>query len=172
MDVRSLYTNIPITKKLKPLLNNIKTKKPSNKSKHQFSEINIRTEQFYIQLHILFANNRMCNGNKMRSNIRKYLHGYLSGNKNLSINQTKSAITSQIYMTYFSYRQVLKTNYNNLYQKSMKHIPLITKTAAKTSARKFLTILHKKEIDRQSYLHQKSEHPETLKRSIPIRKHD
>ena len=54
----------------------------------------------------------------------------------------------------------------------MKHIPLITKTAAKTSARKFLTILYKKEIDRQSYLHQKSEHPETLKRSIPIRKHD
>ena len=101
MDVRSLYTNIPITKKLKPLLNNIKTKKPSNKSKHQFSEINIKTEQFYIQLHILFANNRMCNGNKMRSNIRKYLHGYLSGNKNLSINQTKSAITSQIYDIFF-----------------------------------------------------------------------
>ena len=37
----------------------------------------------------------------------------------------------------------------------------------KTSTGKFLTTLYRKEIDRQSNCHQKSEHPETLKRSIP-----
>ena len=49
----------------------------------------------------------------MHPNIRKHLHEYIWGNSHLSINQTKSAKQ----MIYFSYRQVLKTNYNNLNQK-------------------------------------------------------
>ena len=48
-----------------------------SKSNHQFSEININFEQFYIQLHKLFTNKSMCNGEKMRPNIRKHLHGYI-----------------------------------------------------------------------------------------------
>ena len=41
-------------------------------------------------------------------------------------------------------------------------------TVAKTSTGKLSTALYKKEIDRQSYLHWKSKHPETLKRSTPF----
>ena len=35
------------------------------KSKHQFSEIYVDAEQFYIQLCKLFDNKKMRNGNKM-----------------------------------------------------------------------------------------------------------
>ena len=40
-------------------------------------------------------------------------------------------------------------------------------TITKTSSGKRLTTLYRKEIGRRSYLHRKSEHPETLKRNIP-----
>ena len=43
----------------------------------------------------------------------------------------------------------------------------LDKTITKTSTGKLLTTQYKKEIDQQSYLHTKSEHPETLKQSIP-----
>ena len=78
-------------------------------------------------------------------------------------------------MTYFSYGQVLKTNYNNLYQNTIKYNPPLTKnhsktkihfldiTITKTSTGKLLTTPHKKEIERKCYLHRKSELPETLK---------
>ena len=40
-------------------------------------------------------------------------------------------------------------------------------TIAKTFAGKLLATLYKWEIDRKSYLHRTSEHPKTLKQSIP-----
>ena len=40
----------------------------------------------------------MCNANKMRPTMRKHLHGYIWRNTHLFINQTKSAIISQVYI--------------------------------------------------------------------------
>ena len=76
MGVRSLYTNIPNNKGIKAVETTLK-RKILKKSNHQFSEININIEQFYIQLHKRFKNKSMCYGNKMRPNISKHLHGYI-----------------------------------------------------------------------------------------------
>ena len=57
----------------------------------------------------------------------------------------------------------IKFDFN--YSKTQIHFLDITIT--KTSTRKLLTTLHRKEMNQQSYLHRKSEHPEPLKRSIP-----
>ena len=78
---------------------------------------------------------------------------------------------SDIQITYFSYGQVLKTNYNNLYQNSIRYTPplslisttkktkihFLVITTGKRSTGKLLTTLYKKEIDWQSYLHGKLE---------------
>ena len=52
---------------------------------------------------------------------------------------------------------------------SKTQIHFLDITITKTSTGKLLTTLYRKEIDRQSYLHRKSEHPETLKRNIALR---
>ena len=57
----------------------------------------------------------------------------------------------------------IKSDFN--YSKAQIHFLDITIT--KTSTGKTLLILYRKEINQQSYLHQKSEHPETLKQRIP-----
>ena len=57
----------------------------------------------------------------------------------------------------------IKLDFN--YLKTQIHFLDITITKASTG--KLLTTLYKKKIDRQSYLHRKSKHPETHKQSIP-----
>ena len=91
----------------------------------------------------------------------------------------------QLYLRYiddmFLYRQVVKTNYNNFYHNSMRCTPPLklisttqkpkyisqTITITKASTGILSTTLYRKEITWQSGINQKSEHPETFKRSIP-----
>ena len=51
---------------------------------------------------------------------------------------------------------------------SDKEINFLDTVAYKTQSGKLETKLYRKESDRQAYLHHKSEHPESLKRSIPF----
>ena len=67
-----------------------------------------------------------------------------------------------LYILYILCYMYIKFDFN--YSKTQIHFLDITITK---TTRKLLTPLYRKEIDRQSYLHRKSEHPETLKRSIP-----
>ena len=177
MDVRPLYTNIPNNEGIKAVETTLKRKKSSKKINHQFSEININTEQFYVQLHKLFTNKRMCNGNKMRPNTRKHLqetHIYPLIKQKV-----------QLYLRYIDDILFIWTGSENELQQfiskinelhppirfdfnySKTQILFLDITVTKLSTVKLLTTLYKKEIDQQSYLHRKSEHSETLKQSIP-----
>ena len=51
---------------------------------------------------------------------------------------------------------------------SNKEINFLDTVVCKTQSGKLETKLYRKESDRQAYLHRKSEHPESLKRSIPF----
>ena len=51
---------------------------------------------------------------------------------------------------------------------SNKEINFLDTVVYKTQSGKLETKLYKKESDRQAYLHRESEHPESLKRSIPF----
>ena len=51
---------------------------------------------------------------------------------------------------------------------SNKEINLLDTVVYKTQTGKLETKLYRKESDRQAYLHRKSEHPESLKRSAPF----
>ena len=51
---------------------------------------------------------------------------------------------------------------------SNKEINFLDTVVYKTQSGKLETKLYRKESDRQAYLHRKSEHPESLKRSIPF----
>ena len=75
MDVCSLYISIPNNEGIKAVETTLKWKNLQTKV-----IINVSIKQFYIQLR----------------KIGKHLHEYIWGNAHLSINQTKSAIISQI----------------------------------------------------------------------------
>ena len=51
---------------------------------------------------------------------------------------------------------------------SNKEINFLDTVVYKTQPGKLKTKLYRKESDRQAYLHRKSEHPESLKRSVPF----
>ena len=76
VDACLLYNNIATNEGIKTIEKTIKRKILQSQSNHQFSEININIDQFYIQLQKL-TNNKRCNGNKMYPNICKHLHGHI-----------------------------------------------------------------------------------------------
>ena len=85
MDVLSLYNSINNSKRIKAVDTILKRKNLQTKVIISFLKLILTLNNFIFNCTNFFRNKRMCNGNKIRSNIPLNIWG----NSYLSINQTK-----------------------------------------------------------------------------------
>ena len=177
MDVCSLYTNIPNNERIKAVETTLKRKNLPTKVIISFVKLILTLNNFIFN----FLQIKGCAmGTKCAPTYANIFMGIFEEIYIYPLIKQKM----QLYLRYIDDIFFIWTGSENDLQQfiskinevhpsikfdfnySETQIHLLDISITKTSPGKPLTTLYNKEIDRKSYLHQNSEHPETLKRSI------
>ena len=181
MDVRSLYTNIPNKEGIEAVETTLKRKSIGTRVISTFLRLVLTLNNFvfnsqnYLQIKGCAMGTKFAPSNAnifMGMSEGRYLYPLIEKISNFYVRFIDgifliwTGTTDQL----MKFKQQINEVHPSIkfdFNFSNKEINFLDTVVYKTQSGKLETKLYRKEPDRQTYLHRKSEHPESVKRSIP-----